>query len=547
MRHLRRLGHCLAAGSVCGASLAPLQLILWPELALSPPRALLALLAWASWGALWFGVVSFLVVEAAALATPSLAARGGFSRGLWRSLSLTAAITVMVVALWNRLEYLHLLTVGRRQALVAGAIVAFLFVFALAVLWGRHGVRRAPRLWATVSSLAMVACMWWVWAATPHPAPAVVAPPAAMFPADRRVLVVSWEGADLTWLLPAMERGDMPFLKTRRDAGAWGQLKTLRPYNRTVLLATLATGCLPAVHGVMGRRVYRLPWLSEHPVALLLAGPWPTPHQLPWRLWERAAAPPPRRATLWEILRRAGLTVGLVGWPGLVHATWVIPPPMAADAMPFSALGADLRASLEPALRAYPVAAPVTRSAFAIAMEEETETVLRLTRVPVNALVVNLDMASRLRPLWTSSEPGSPRDDVLRLAARVLDEQLHQLWTVMGGEDTLLVVVSPYGMAPPSAWKRLWSSAAHRRRWRVSPADSPDGFVLFCGPGVRGGVRLRGARLADVTPIVLYLLDLPIARDMAGRVLLEAVTDEKAATTPLRLISTYLAEPDSRH
>jgi len=38
---------------------------------------------------------------------------------------------------------------------------------------------------------------------------------------------------------------------------------------------------------------------------------------------------------------------------------------------------------------------------------------------------------------------------------------------------------------------------------------------------------------------MLYLLELPVARDMSGRVLLEAVSDERAASVPLRLIPSY--------
>ena len=46
--------------------------------------------------------------------------------------------------------------------------------------------------------------------------------------------------------------------------------------------------------------------------------------------------------------------------------------------------------------------------------------------------------------------------------------------------------------------------------------------------------RLRDGRLADVTATVLYLLELPVARDMAGRVLLDAVSEERASAVPLR-------------
>jgi hypothetical protein len=73
----------------------------------------------------------------------------------------------------------------------------------------------------------------------------------------------------------------------------------------------------------------------------------------------------------------------------------------------------------------------------------------------------------------------------------------------------------------------------------VTASDSPDGFALFAGPGVAAGTRLRSARLADVTATTLYLLGLPVARDMAGRVLLEGVDDELETSRPLRLVPSY--------
>jgi hypothetical protein len=42
-----------------------------------------------------------------------------------------------------------------------------------------------------------------------------------------------------------------------------------------------------------------------------------------------------------------------------------------------------------------------------------------------------------------------------------------------------------------------------------------------------------------VTATTLYLLGLPVARDMAGRVLLEGVDDDLETTRPLRLVPSY--------
>lgn len=539
MRHLARLGHCLAAATLGGAAFAPLQLILWPEAVLSFPRGLLALAAWASWAGVWFGLTSFLIVELVALAAPSRAQRMD-AGALWRWLALVQSALITGVAWWNQSETRDLVIPGRRDALSVVAITSgLIMLFLIAVLVSPRLRRRGAVI--PMAALALgSACAWAAWAAAPLPTTAAEPAGNPHFTTTRRVLVVSWEGADLPWLLPAIEAGDMPFLRERRDAGAWGMLRTLRPFSRNAALATLATGCNPAVHGVFGRRAYRLDWLSPEPVSLLLEGVWPTPHQLPWRSWKRAGLLAPRRAPLWEILRDSGMKVGLAGWPGVpTGATWDIPAPLASEAVPFSALDGELRSALEPSLRRNPELADATRVAFSVAAEVGAAAALRYATSPVDALVVDSDLPLRLRPLWTPQDGQSGDDAVLRQSLRLLDEQLHALWSLMGGDDALLVVVSPYGLAPPTPWRRLKILLGGKHYWPVSQADSPDGFVLLCGPGVRAGTRMRRGRLADVTPTLLYLLDLPVARDMAGRVLLDGVSDERASTAPLRLIPSY--------
>lgn len=545
MRHLRRLGHSLAIAALAGAAMAPIQLLLWPEVRLSPVRALLALLAWSSWGMVWLGLVTFLLVSIAGFANPSIAVRRGFSLPLWRWLALGLILLVGGVAWVNDRVTKETLIQGQRDGLAAAAIFAGVVLIVFLASWLERRAKRWVSAVAVGAPVAVVLGAWGAWLAAPGlpPAPAVTEFP--HFAAARPLLFVSWEGADLPWLLPAIERGEMPFLRARRDAGAWGQLRTLSPYSRLASLATLATGCSPAAHGVVERRSYRLPWLSDATVSMLLDGPWPAAAQLPWHARERVATPPPRRAPIWQILSRSGLRVGLVGWPGVVHAAWEVPAPLASDAMPFSALDPELRAGVQDELQRHPELAARTRTAFAVASETVATATLRAADQPVDDLVVNSDLPTRLRPLWTATGPEAGQEEVLRQALRLLDDQLQTLWSLMGGDDVLLVVASPYGMAEPTPWRRLKNLSGGVHQWPVSAVDSPDGFVLLCGPGVKANVRVRG-RISDVVPTVLYLLELPVARDMAGRVLLEAVTDERAATTPLRLIPSYPAGDANR-
>ncbi len=539
MRHLRRLGHCLVAGALSGALVAPLQLLMWPELDIRWSAAVVAFLAWSSWGALWLGLASFAVVEIAAIFAPFIAAQPGVSLGLWCRLASVHGAMIAAVAVYNRDRSFNLLLGEGRASLRGIGLAAAAFTVVMVVLALVRAPRRRLLAVAAAAAGCLVGVAWGIWALAPGPRAGTVATD-LHFATTRRVLLVSVEGADLPWILPAMERGDMPFLKSLRDEWAWGQLAAIEPFSRASALATLATGCLPSTHGVVGRRAYRLPWLAPQPVSLLLKGPWPVPHHLPWRQWQRAAAPPPRRATLWEILVAAGRTVGLAGWPGAPAATWTVPPPLAAEVLPFSQVDPELQAALAPALAARPELAGQTRTAFAAAIATAAAAALRLASEGAECLIVNTDLAARLRPLW--SEDGGDAlagDEVLRHVAQLLDEQIRELWLLAGGEDCLLAVVSPYGMAPPKPWRRLLNATVRRRTWQVSPGEGADGFVILAGPGVARKVRLRNTRVTDIVPTLLYLMELPVARDMAGRVALDAVDEEFASRVPLRLLPSY--------
>jgi predicted AlkP superfamily phosphohydrolase/phosphomutase len=79
---------------------------------------------------------------------------------------------------------------------------------------------------------------------------------------------------------------------------------------------------------------------------------------------------------------------------------------------------------------------------------------------------------------------------------------------------------------------------------RVSGAHHPDGICILSGRNIRTGAELGKAGLLDVTPTVLALLDLEVGRDMAGRVLEEAISEEFLSRHPIRYRETY--ESDGR-
>ncbi|MCX7894611.1 MAG: alkaline phosphatase family protein [Thermoanaerobaculum sp.] len=527
--HRRRLLWSLAAGFAAGVGLASLQLLLWWHITPSVRPALLASLAWGSWGALWLGGGGFLLWELGSF-LQTLGRRGRRPQGTFPF--LLGALMVAGVALYNRDVLRQLLPPAHRQALAVVAVFALLW----AVAWVL--ARRRRPLQAALLAVWVFGVWWpwwgvgqqgdqqggvktpWVWKAEPTP---------------RRALVVVWEGADLAWLLPQVDGGVMPFLQSLWPRGSWGQLRTVSPFSRAASLVTWATGCSPVRHRVVARRAYRISFLSREPVNLLLRGPWPTPHQLPWRLWERAAPPQPEQPTLWEVLPALGVPTALVGWPFPTRPTaaqvagpeWVHGETPLLEAewqrAVMEAVGQDARRRTA-TLRALGVAAEVGVRAVLLAGDGKTQ-----------VLIVHLDLPARLRPLWSGSDSGG----VLPLTAQFLDGQLARLWQLFADDQTLLLLLSPYGMAPPSSWDRLLANVGLTGQWPVSPKNSPDGFFFLYGRGVASGVRVRGGRTADLVPTLMYLLDLPVAKSLSGRVLLAAVDERWAANVPLRLVPAY--------
>ena len=80
------------------------------------------------------------------------------------------------------------------------------------------------------------------------------------------------------------------------------------------------------------------------------------------------------------------------------------------------------------------------------------------------------------------------------------------------------------------------------RDWIVS-ADpgADDGFVLIAGSGVAHSEKPESAQPEDVVPTVLYAAGLPVGRDMDGRVLIGAFTDDQLRRNPLSVVQTYEA------
>ena len=77
------------------------------------------------------------------------------------------------------------------------------------------------------------------------------------------------------------------------------------------------------------------------------------------------------------------------------------------------------------------------------------------------------------------------------------------------------------------------------------PAESPaidfscPYASIFYGKHVRKGVKIYPTNVLDILPTVLYLIGLPVAQDMDGTIIKDAIDPQHLASSPPKSIKTY--------
>ncbi len=65
------------------------------------------------------------------------------------------------------------------------------------------------------------------------------------------------------------------------------------------------------------------------------------------------------------------------------------------------------------------------------------------------------------------------------------------------------------------------------------------GIIIVSGKNISQNKTLETATIYDITPTILYVMGLPVAKDMKGKVLIEAMDNDLLRRNPIRYIDTY--------
>jgi predicted AlkP superfamily phosphohydrolase/phosphomutase len=370
-------------------------------------------------------------------------------------------------------------------------------------------------------------------------------PPAALPPpTGDRVLLIGVDAGTWDLLNPLIAAGVLPTFAHLVETGYSAKLISMEPSRSPALWTTIATGKVPAQHGIEGF-VVETDDGEEVPVTTNLR----------------------RTETLWTIASRAERAVNVVGW----YVTWpaeaihgvmvsdrftpdagaelvggqvtlsrehpgVYPPDLGGDLERFFVRATDFLSRYEEnyhkLAKAYPV--DVTRAAIAEHLLETRPA--DLTMVYLRGIDPTQHLFWKFHaPLdWIGPEEVDRTSYGLNRSRIVdyyvdTDALLANLLRHAGPRDTILIV-SDHGAGPIEEYDpQKGISGGHR----------PEGILIAAGHHVRPAFDRSRPSIVDVAPTVLHLLGLPVARDMRGKVIEGLLDPDFLREHPVQTIATY--------
>ena len=492
------------------------------------------------------------------------------------------AAALFWVNLWN---YRHSIPLEMLRALAASSValsLAALLLFGVGldvVLFPRHRRRVSRAVLIGSGATALLLPL----AARPSPSPQPRPVPVSIEAIQpmRRLVLIGMDGLGPAQVQDGVARGALPSFAQLLRRGAQGPLATLRPTLGPPIWTTIFTGRLPRDHGVKSFVSYRLRGSPTTFEALPRGALVAVLERVGLVTSQPVTSAMRRRRALWDALNAFGIQTGVVRFWG-THPAEHVQGFMLSNA--FDALRDDSQrvgSTLYPPellreVRARAVAPADVDSALVsefvdLAHDADDAKVPWRRELVDRALAPDLTYRRAGAVLRAAYDPpffanyfmgldvvghsftrfaepdrfgdvtpedarryGQVRDRYAALLGSWVGEAAHDL---RPGE--VLLVVSGHGMQPLPLWRRLMESLFGNPLLSGTHLGAPDGFILAVGDGIKPGVVLRDASVLDLAPTMLYLMGLPVARDMEGRVLTEMLEESFARSHPVTYIPSY--------
>jgi len=359
-----------------------------------------------------------------------------------------------------------------------------------------------------------------------------------------KVLLIGVDAGEWDVLGPLLDAGKAPHFARMRDQGSSGKLRSLEPLTKSpIIWASIATGKVPQKHGILD---FFMKQRAKDRAREAAAGKGGAATRVgegeapaTSNLW--------RARPVWEILGGLGHTVGVVGW----WTTWPAKPVngvLVSDYVQYDTGTWPKKDSrrcypdtLDPIverLRVKPenvswaeifqFVAPFDTTQVTARQEELVHDLRWIYAADLTFYRVGMELYRKKHP------------DFFTVYFRGVDEVSHLYWDIdlPGSFSPPLTEAETAWLKPliPNYYvftDRLIGDFLHEADkstdvivcsdhgfmggGRGVMAHKLDGMIFMMGPHVEKGGNISGATVLDVTPTVLAMFGLPVARDMDGR------------------------------
>ena len=377
---------------------------------------------------------------------------------------------------------------------------------------------------------------------------------------QQKVVFLGLDGADWHVVDALMEKGDLPHFRQLVETGSRARLETLPDANSALLWASIYTGKRPRKHGCLdfyrirlagmrGRGVFPVHRTSFKEAIGLFLEPLGLAQR---RIINRSCL---NARPIWEVLNDLSASIGVVdGYSYSIPARSLHREQSYFFSYALNGAGrrsdGGIRALDDRALSAL-VRPPRAVRHFEPYQEQEdfywqSNTLLSILDGEPQPDFLQLythQPDSFQHWYWKWYEPelffGVDAGDLHQYGDRIaaiyrdFDRFLGKLLSRLDA-NTTLIIASDHGHSPTLV-HQLYTQHRH----------GPPGVLLMAGPSVRAGHELSSAHILDLAPTILYLLGFPVARDLDGQVLLEALEPEFVEAAPVRQIESYEGFADS--
>lgn len=510
------------AGAIFGLYMAHLLYFINPQVEITPARLATVTLIYGVTCGLLFGSAlwGFRALRVRLFGRPEPYRTHGFG-------FVVCAAFVSAFTYWMHLQLLRgYLPVGAIRVLSKASNMITATAFVLLLLWviERNAKRSLSRAIFIAGVLLIGASAVFLYqrreSYRTEPRNAVVATIGAPS-TQAHVIFVAIRNLPYDWIVTMKGEGLLPFFDGVTERAYFTRVEAFRTTHTKSLWASLATGKLPHRHGVTGRFSYETPLNRDEPFLLL-------PYGVAFRAWglippvERISASlmTGRALPIWSLFERLQLPARVVRWPSIRTAP-LQPLPQPEDAQRFRGEGQQRITDALAIDRAAAANVDGNAALTAVALE-------------------GFETAQRALHVFRNELPprGTRKGDAVRAYAQQLDRMLAEI--ARRNPQHLLVITSPAGVVPPQLPANVWEFLTGKVRRDTTGAD--DGFLILSGAVTTHREHAAPASVVDVVPTLLFGAGLPIGRDMDGRIVTDAFSDDMLRRTALSAIQTYEAD-----